>query len=183
MSHITPVTGDPAVRVPIILRKARNAVLVFDFVDADGNDIPIGEGAFADDTFIVKIRVNDRALNNLLELTDGNGLQIVDGNIQLEFTEENSDIDHYKCFFELINTFSGQNWYASPIFFNTGEPIEDTTTQVQSTINLGSQIIRCTISLQGFDITDFIDQLLFIVQYDNGEGVYYDDPVELVKYD
>lgn len=147
MSHGTqPVTGDPAVRVPIVLRKARRAVIVFDFVDSDGVDIPIGVAPY-DKEFIARIRANDKALSNLLELIEGEGLEIIDGNIELEFTEENSDIDIFKCFFELIDNTGKQTWYACPIFFNTGEPIEGTTTEVQTTINLGQQTIQATINL------------------------------------
>lgn len=180
MSHGSQaITADPAVRVPIVLRKARNAVLTLDFVDENGTDIPIGEDDFENDTFVARIKTNDKALTNILELSVGNGLEIVDGDIQLTFTEVNSDIDQFKCFFELINTYRGQSWYATPIYFNTGEPIEGTTSEVQTSINLGPNVILATITIAGSGVDfnnmtyeQFIDFYVLMIPFIGVSALY-----------
>jgi hypothetical protein len=147
MSHRQKISGDPAGAQEIVLRKSRNAVIIFDFINADGSDYPVS------DDFVLRIKQDSRSEDNLLELSIGDGLEFVDDNIHANFTEENSTIDQYKCVYELINLTSGQTWIASKIYFNTGEPIENTTSEVTSTINLGDQIIQCSITIAaGLDI-------------------------------
>lgn len=163
MSHVTPINGDPAARVPIVLRRARNATIIFSFKDIEGNQIMIGEGDY-DNQFSLQIRRDNRTTSNLLELRFTEGLSIVDGKIHAAFTESNSDIDHYKCFFELINEDSGQTWLAADIFFNTGEPIDGTTTEEETTINIGDQVVSCTITIPGENaspVISFTTELTF----------------------
>lgn len=93
----------------------------------------------------------------------------LDGNeIQVPFTESNSDIDAREVYYELKNTTTKQNWFQGPATILTGEGPEDTETEVERSINIGENVISVTLTVAGFDVASLTDaqlqQLLIAMQ-------------------
>lgn len=148
MSHRKKVTGDPAKNVDLVIRKSRDAQIVFRFLDASSLPFPIT------DAFELNVKVHDKTSTNLLQLTTSEGLTVSGNEITATFTVSNTAIDHYSCFWELKNTTTKQNWLTGKFYVLTGEALEDTTTEVEASVNTGDQVVEVTITIPGEGLSD-----------------------------
>lgn len=203
--HKEVVKVDPGINQDLIIRRSREAIIVFKFFNEDGSDYLI------EDDFEFNLKSDDKKQAfDILQFTPADALPIVDNTISVMFDEDNSNIDRRTCYYELKNITSKQNWYQGKITILTGESPEHTTTGVNGTIDLGEKIIHTTMTLGGSmtvaqimaaiqtaslaelqALADLLDPLLtgggggvpaLAVLYDDGTEVLYDDATN-VLYD
>ena len=145
MAHEQPIKPDPGINQPLILRRKRNATVVFRFKDTEGNDYPITDNF----RFVLKPMAESGEGDHLIDITNADLLVIESNEIRVPFTEENSDIDRKKCYYELINTTSGQNWFQDYVQVIQGNAPDGTVTEVEGTINIGEQVVSVTMTTSG----------------------------------
>lgn len=155
MSHRTTINSDPGRNVDLILRRSRNATIIFRFFSDVAKTIPY----VIVDHFEFNLKTSDKTSGNILQFADqvivGTSLLIIDENeIRIPFTDTLSDIDRNKCFYELKNKTSKQNWFQGQVQIITGESSEDTTTEVEGTISIGDVVVETTITVMGFNVSD-----------------------------
>ena len=150
MSHTTPIKPDPGKNQPLILRRKRNATVVFRFKDTEGNDYPITDNF----RFVLKPMAESGEGDHLIDITNADLLVIEGNEIRVPFTEENSDIDRPKCYYELINTTTKVNWFQGDVPIIRGKAPDGTVTEVEGTINIGEQVINVTMTVMGGGLSE-----------------------------
>jgi hypothetical protein len=147
MSHTTPLKADPGINQPLIIRKARATELIFRFWTDE--DHTIAYEIDDDFRFILKPMAETEDEDDyLMDLTNDDLLVIEDNEIRVPVTVLNSTIDRPKCFYELINTTTDQNWCQDEVRILTGKaPNEDTVTEVDAQINIGDNVVNVEITL------------------------------------
>lgn len=157
MSHNTPVSIDPAIDQPLMMRKGRDGSILFKFFSEDGSAYPIT------DNFRFIIKASENAKKNIVDLTDaGDSITITDNEILVELTDDETNIDRQLCFYELINTSSNQSWFASTVKIIKGESATRVTSEIQATISLGEQVVSVTVTLPNTTVT--VDKVLAVFQ-------------------
>lgn len=148
MSHSTPLKTDPGINQDLLIRRSRNATIIFRHLDSAGDPYLITD----DFRFIVKQRDGDSEEDALIDISTDDDVVIDENEIQVPLTEELSNLDHFKGYYELINTTTGQNWYQGNIEIMRGKvPVYTTATEVEATINLGETVIETTITIAGIN--------------------------------
>jgi hypothetical protein len=156
MSHSTPLKADPGINQPLIIRRARAATIVFRFWTDEDHTV---EYAIEDDfRFILKPMAESSESDALIDITNATSL-VIDGNeIRVPLTVANSDIDRKKCYYELINTTTDQNWFQDYVQIISGSaPESSTVTEADGQINVGDNVVEVNISVMGFDVNTLTD--------------------------
>jgi hypothetical protein len=143
MSHSIPLSTDPGINQDIIIRRSRNATIVFRFLTLLGAAYNILDSF----RFILKPMAESADSEALIDITNATTLVIDANEIRVPLTEANSDIDRTKCYYELRNTTTGQNWYQGVVTITRGLAPDGTETEVEGTINVGDTVVTGTITL------------------------------------
>lgn len=161
MSHTPPLKADPGINQDIEIRKSRNASIVFSFLDADGVDYPITD----DFRFVLKPMAEADDADAIMDITNADDLVISGNTITVPITEEDSNIDRPKCYYELINTTTGKNWFQGDVQIKKGKASEDIVTELSATVNLSGTTVSAEVTLADHDdsipLIDFATELTF----------------------
>jgi hypothetical protein len=145
MSHSTPLSTDPGINQDIVIRRSRNATIVFRFFDKATP--PAAYNILDSFRFILKPMAESADSEALIDITNATTLVIDANEIRVPLTEANSDIDRTKAYYELRNTTSGQNWYQGVVTITRGLAQDGTETEVEGTINVGDTVVTGTITI------------------------------------
>lgn len=161
MSHTPPLKADPGINQDIEIRKSRNASIVFSFLDADGVDYPITD----DFRFVLKPMAEADDADAIMDITNADDLVISGNTITVPITEEDSNIDRPKCYYELINTTTGKNWFQGDVQIKKGKASEDIVTELSATVNLSGTTVSAEVTLADHDdsipLSAFATELTF----------------------
>lgn len=155
MSHSTPLNTDPGINQDIVIRRSRNATIIFRFLDSEGLAYTLED----DFRFILKPMAESADSEAFIDITNADDLTIDDNKISVPLTEINSNIDRPKCYYELRNETTGKNWYQGNTPIIRGLAPDGTTEEITAIIDIGEQVLSATITLAGGSGASAVDGL------------------------
>lgn len=112
-------TIDPARRLELYIRKARNGSKTFVFTNSSGADYDISSFEF--ELFIKKNPGARKDVISLLTSYAGFGLTISGNDLTATFTDVITDIDAGEYYWELLRLDTNKTWLCGPCYVHEGE--------------------------------------------------------------
>jgi hypothetical protein len=131
---------DIAGELDLEFRIARAGSILLTFVDIDG-------APFVLDDYDHELNIRENALDeeNIITLTDGDGLTYDSNTILVEVDEEETNLPEKLYYWELYETTTKKTWLCRNAYFISRDP-SNTSGEITATVNTGTTEITVTIS-------------------------------------